>query len=576
MSENNALSPQELELIEILIDPVRFAKYHFDWEARWYQKEMLRSKAIRKVSRCGRRIGKTDVLCVHALWYAFTNENAVVLVATPYESQVKLIFKRIREFLAKSEEISSSVVQNTKHPEYIQFGNGSVISGFTAGTRSGAEGGSMRGQRADWIILDETDYLSDGDIYAISSIAIERPDIGIWASSTPTGKRGKFYEYCMDAQKGKLEVKPGKHVGEIWTEFYYPSTVLPSWSEEMAKEWRMNLDEDAWEHEVMANFGQETIGVFNKEFIDRAKKRYAYVESVNYKAVRVMGVDWDKYSSTPQIIVLEYDPTATNSHGDKGMFKVIMRDSVPRSDFTLDNAVNKIVEFNGIYRPAYIYVDRGFGEYQLEILHKKGKECKDPTAPEFGLDKIAKGIHFGSKIDLRDPGTGEVVKKDVKPFMVSQTNILLERDRIILNENDKVLWRQMENYQVVKVSVDGKPTYTSVNEHALDALMLSVLAMTLEFPELAKIVQKFEPNRSMALASAIPRPEASFGEKNRSNQEEKEYFMTSRMRENNSQTWNKVDDLRKSKRDRRGGSFMRGTIAPRGRGQKKPFSRPKF
>jgi replicative DNA helicase len=273
----------------------------------------------------------------------------------------------------------------------------------------------------------------------------------------------------------------------------------------------MNLDEDAWEHEVMANFGQETIGVFNKEFIDRAKRRYAYVESVNYKAVRVIGVDWDKYSATPQIIVLEYDPTATNSHGDKGMFKVIMRDSVPRSDFTLDNAVNKIVEFNGIYRPAYIYVDRGFGEYQLEILHKKGKECKDPTAPEFGLDKIAKGIHFGSKIDLRDPGTGEVVKKDVKPFMVSQTNILLERDRIILNENDKVLWRQMENYQVVKVSVDGKPTYTSVNEHALDALMLSVLAMTLEFPELAKIVQKFEPNRSMALASAIPRPEASFG-----------------------------------------------------------------
>jgi hypothetical protein len=71
---------------------------------------------------------------------------------------------------------------------------------------------------------------------------------------------------------------------------------------------------------------------------------------------------WDKYSATPQIIVLEYDPTATNSHGDKGMFKVIMRDSVPRSDFTLDNAVNKIVEFNGIYRPAYIYVDRGFGD----------------------------------------------------------------------------------------------------------------------------------------------------------------------------------------------------------------------
>lgn len=275
-------------------------------------------------------------------------------------------------------------------------------------------------------------------------------------------------------------------------------------------------------------------------------------------------------------MVLEYDPTATNSHGDKGMFRVIMRDSVPRSEFTLDNALNKIVEFNGIYRPAYIYVDRGYGEYQLETLHRMGKECSDPTAPEFGLDKIAKGIHFGSKVDSRDPGTGEAVKKDIKPFMVGQTNILLERDRLIINENDKVLWRQMENYQVVKVSIDGRPTYTSVNEHALDALMLSVLAMTLEFPELAKIIQKFEPNRSMAIASAIPRPEASFGKERSQSSKEEEYFMTSKMKQQNSKTWNRVDDLRKARGDRRGGSFARGTVPQRGQSRKSPSSRPKF
>ena len=35
---------------------------------------------------------------------------------------------------------------------------------------------------------------------------------------------------------------------------------------------------------------------------------------------------------------------------------------MPRSEYTYDNAVNKIVELNQIYNPSYIYVDRGSGE----------------------------------------------------------------------------------------------------------------------------------------------------------------------------------------------------------------------
>ncbi|HZK34256.1 MAG TPA: hypothetical protein VFD33_02965 [Bacillota bacterium] len=138
------------------------------------------------------------------------------------------------------------------------------------------------------------DYLSDGDIHAISSIAIERPDIGIWASSTPTGRRGKFYQYCLEGQGGVVEVPPGVYQGEIYTVFYYPSTVLPTWNKNVEREWRLNLSEEAWEHEVMANFGQETVGVFNKEFIDRSKKDYNYIVDASYAATRVMGVDWDK------------------------------------------------------------------------------------------------------------------------------------------------------------------------------------------------------------------------------------------------------------------------------------------
>lgn len=49
-------------------------------------------------------------------------------------------------------------------------------------------------------------------------------------------------------------------------------------------------------------------------------------------------------------------------------FKVFKRVEVPRSEYTYDNAVNKIVELNEIYNPSYIYVDRGSGEIQIYCI----------------------------------------------------------------------------------------------------------------------------------------------------------------------------------------------------------------
>lgn len=43
-------------------------------------------------------------------------------------------------------------------------------------------------------------------------------------------------------------------------------------------------------------------------------------------------------------------------------FIVIKRIEVPRGEYTLDNAVNKIVEINDVYDPRWIFLDRGYGE----------------------------------------------------------------------------------------------------------------------------------------------------------------------------------------------------------------------
>jgi replicative DNA helicase len=287
-----------------------------------------------------------------------------------------------------------------------------------------------------------------------------------------------FWKLCTDKEMG-------------WKEFYYPTMVNPEWSPRMEKELRGMFSEVAYQHEVLAEFGEETVGVFNKDFIDRARHDYTYREATPYKAHRIVGVDWDKYGDATQIVITEYNPSAN----EQGVFQIINRIEIPKSQFTLDNGVRKIIELNETYDPDFIYVDRGYGEYQVETLHKYGLAHK-----ETNLAEKVKGISFSEYLDVRDPFTKVVERKPVKPFMVNQTSLLLERDRIWLNDNDDMVWKQMENYQVIRKTVSGQPVFTSGWEHSLDAFMLSILGFVLNMPELTNILEKPSIARTMATA----------------------------------------------------------------------------
>jgi len=118
-------------------------------------------------------------------------------------------------------------------------------------------------------------------------------------------------------------------------------------------------------------------------------------------------------------------------------------------------------------------------------------------------DKV-KGIHLGGSHLVRDPFSREFDKKPIKPFMVNQTTLMLERGqlRIPHREIDETLVRQMTNYQVERISAKtGEPTYSSTDEHALDAMMLSLLAFIIEMPDLAKTIEVVNPATTIASAS---------------------------------------------------------------------------
>lgn len=278
------------------------------WTARWYQAESLRDKSLKKVLRQGRRTGKTEMMVLDMLWRTNTRRNYRCLTVTPYENQVRLQFQRLRELIEASPTLKAEVVTMTKNPYAIVFKNNSAIFGFTTGASSGSGGAGIRGQRADWIYMDEVDYMTDDDFDSVTAIAAERSDIGITMSSTPTGRRSQFFRACTDPAMG-------------YTEHYHPSYHNPNWCDSMEAELRAQLSEQGYIHEVLAEFGTEDAGVFNKDRVDLATKYEYYhysdldyyqrqrcaengVKPSNYNypkdrrapmnPMRTMGIDWDK------------------------------------------------------------------------------------------------------------------------------------------------------------------------------------------------------------------------------------------------------------------------------------------
>lgn len=131
-------------------------------------------------------------------------------------------------------------------------------------------------------------------------------------ASTPTGRRGKFYQICHQPLNHDVKLIEGgpdaegpyanhfdirtydRSTAEGWQEFYYPTMVNPKWSANMDKELRSIYTEVAYEHEVLAEFGTEMVGVFNKDYIDEASSSgYALLSAPKTDSPIAIGIDWD-------------------------------------------------------------------------------------------------------------------------------------------------------------------------------------------------------------------------------------------------------------------------------------------
>ena len=474
----------------------------------------------------------TDSMCVLILWHAYTQVNKGpnpqynILIATPYETQIDLIFERLHQMLKVSPVLQALLTRDIQHHlELTISGVKSIILGLTAGANNSAGGAnSTRGQRADVMFLDECDYIGSKQITNMINIRNEAPErIKLICASTPSGKREEYYKWCSKASKTyspKLVDIKNNTFSEYeiinrsieedangWTQVYAPSNVNkellkinPETERTYLEDIKEELTEMRYEQEVMANFGEEEMGVYQKKYIDAAilegtrtghtsyitswkiDDRKAYLKRTKSTNKRFFGVDWDKVQAGTTISCVEYDPTHTNANGlIEPVFRLLFREEMPRTQFTYTQSVERIIQLNKDYDPEYIVVDRGYGETQIEMLHLYGMEH-----PETGLAEKVVPIQFSETIEIRDPFTRKLNNTPVKPFMVNNSVKLFENFKIILNPNDKVMIRQLEEYRIERISSKGMPVYTSENEHSIDAMNLGLLIFAQKYDRLLK------------------------------------------------------------------------------------------
>ncbi len=516
LSVLQTIPPEDRETATAMVDPVAWAKHTLDWHCfdpdgevwkrknpdeywdwieshpgesvlghsryhRPYQAEMLRCSSKRKVFRIGRQAGKTETLVISMLFNLFTKpgvpdeEGFQIIVITPYQSQIDLIFTRMLELIRSSPMTANSLKRNVKAPIYTsELFNGSTVRGFTAGTKSGGNAEAVRGQHGHMLVFDEADYLSSGDMDAALAIITNYPNATVWMSSTPSGKRERFYDACNS---------------KTWKEFHYESSVNPLWNSEMEADFREQLTEIGYIHEIEAKFGEQEQGVFQNSYVQNAKMDYKYGDiPPSHEWTFTIGVDWNDVKHGTTINVLGFNPR-------RKIFIIVDRHVVSRANWNQMAAMEKIAELNRIWLPMAIYVDKGFGGTQVEFLQKYGADStmdktKGPTHPDSRLRHIIKSYDFGSAQEIRDPFTKNIIKKHAKGFLVESCIRRFESGDIKFSEYDEALEAQLLGYIIDHITPTGNPVYKAGNkaagDHALDALMLSVVAFVLEATPLGK------------------------------------------------------------------------------------------
>ena len=412
----------------------------------------------------------SEVLSVDALHFACNNPGKTVMILTPFQNTADELYERMCGMLEGEFSVYKTRFKKKAKPNTITIfveGKKSVIKLFTTGTKSGSEGASTRGQKADRIYFDETAYFTNKDIETVYALALESEDVEIIAFSTPTALKTLYRNWCTSEPN--------------WKDFHFPSTILPNY-ESMKEEISRTYDEQGFAQEILADFFESSGKVFLTESINSSLRMYNYFEKItdleNFEQwVTVLGVDWNEWKNGIQIVVYGFNMVTKR-------FRVLNRTSIHKTMTGEKNiqtaALDKIAELDENFKSKFVYVDKGFGSTQSEILEKY--YFQKGTPHKF------KSIDFNSNYSRKNLLTGETETKRMKGMLVYFLQKKFEYKEIEISSVEETgelkLIAQLDHYIIDHYDSKDNPVFASgakCGDHILDALMLANFAFIENF-----------------------------------------------------------------------------------------------
>jgi len=345
------------------------------------------------------------------------------------------------------------------------------------------EGGVVTHNSAHWIYLDEMDMIPEETIEKVVMpilLTDQAGEVSLLATSTPIGKRGRFYKWCLESPNFK--------------EDHLPSTLLPQWGKIKGLLESENTEE-SMRTEFMAEFVDSTYGVFKSGLVYAALKDYEYPETADQrfwdaagvkdqsKLITTIGIDWNKNAGT-EFCVTAYDMGVNK-------YFVLETVNISAGEFSSVKWKEEVIRLNYKYGPDYIYADEGYGHtiiedlklLAMELARKPNKNARELATVK--LSEVIKSYNFSSNIELRSPLTGTVITKSGKEFLVENAIRVFEDQSVWLSVGDQTLLKELLHYVVLKRSkTTNKPIYgadsAKIGDHRLDAFMLSLAGPQLE------------------------------------------------------------------------------------------------
>lgn len=208
---------QQYKLIKDLNDPIIFSEKLLGLTLFDYQKEILVDEDLRLNICKGRQVGMSYILALKSIIKAIRQSGVVVAVVSPSQRQSSLVFRYIMSFFRGHELLRPEIEgPNSRCSQtVIELPNGSIIYSLPVGN----DGHTIRGisvPKGSMLIVDEAAFIPEKAWESIDYFtAVGGQEI---LSSTPLGKRGRFYEVSenRDYKHYKIPTLRNPLVDRLW------------------------------------------------------------------------------------------------------------------------------------------------------------------------------------------------------------------------------------------------------------------------------------------------------------------------------------------------------------------------